>query len=114
MGIVSMTIPNASIKQPPTRYIKMMIPIMACLGSGKAATQSAKSKGSRVTAMKCPKITAPVTMIITIQLICVVPIRDWRNPSQVSCFLSKAITRVKKAPMAPASVGVKMPKKILP
>jgi hypothetical protein len=48
------------------------------------------------------------------QLMRVVEAIDLINPPQVSCRRIMAISRVRNAPAAAASIGVKMPKKMAP
>ena len=78
------------------------------------ASHSAKSKGSLVIAKKCPNITAPATIIITIQDVRTVSFKDLIKFLKVICRLMIPIIRVAAAPMAAASVGVKKPKNIPP
>ena len=70
---------------------------------------SASANGRRLMAMNLPKTVAPATIIMIIAVVRTVSIRDFLNPSQLSCLLIRVITRILAAPTAPASVGVNHP-----
>src|SRR3989339_706446 len=89
----------------------MIITIMTSQGgSGRPPTQWDRVYGIRVTAMKWPKIVAPATITMTMQLKRVVSAMDFRKFCQDNCRRITDRASVKKAPVAAASVGVKKPK----
>src|SRR4030042_1491793 len=109
IGMVTTRKPNASIRQPPTRYISSTTTRMASLGTFSDAAQSASSKGSRVTVKNLPKITAPVINMTTIAEVLIVSVIAFANPCFDSFLLVRPIRKAPKDPAAPASVGVNHP-----
>ena len=109
MGTVRVIRARASIKHPPRRYRMTMIAIIAAGGRGSPPTHSDKTMGILATAMKCPKIIAPVTMTITMQLMRRASLIANRNPCQFSCRLDRPMSKAPKAPAAPACVGLNQP-----
>ncbi|MBA7583473.1 hypothetical protein ES708_25418 [subsurface metagenome] len=110
MGIVRVIKARASIKQPPIRYRRTISPIIAAVGRGSPPTQSARTRGILATAMKCPKMIAPVTMTITMQVIRRASLTAKRNPCQLSCRLTSPMSKAPAAPAAPACVGLNQPR----
>src|SRR5690554_68771 len=78
-------------------------------GRGRHSAQSARAKGSLLTAINLPKTVAPATSNIIIAVVRVVSVRDLTNRSQLSLRSTRATKRTDAAPTAPASVGVNQP-----
>ena len=90
MGMVIRRSARASITAPPITKIMKMMAMMTKSGTGREVTHSAMLKGIRVTVRNFPKITAPATIMITIQEILRVSVMELTNPCQLNRPLGHA------------------------
>ncbi|MBA7683798.1 hypothetical protein ES703_92183 [subsurface metagenome] len=110
IGTVSTIKAKPSMKQPPIRWIRTNIPMIAKGEMGSPPAQSDKRKGILVTAMKWPKMIAPVTMTMTMQVISKLSLAASTNLCQLIVLLTRVIMRAPAAPAAPAWVGLNQPR----
>ena len=85
--------------------------IIANGGNASPAAQLAIAKGSLLTAMNLPKITAPATISIIIDVVRTVSLKAFLKFFQLSRRLKTVMMSILAAPTEPASVGVKYPQK---